>query len=271
MIRSRERQRLTNILAVDVGNSNTVFGFARRDLEEISPIWRLASRRDRPADEWFSLLVPLLSQSASTHLPIEGMILSSVVPAITTSLTRFARRHLQVEPLIVNAGLELGITVQTERPFETGSDRIANCVAAYARFGGPTVVVDVGTATKIEAITASGEFLGGVIAPGLDMSLEALAHRAARLFAVELKRPDSAIGRNTTEAIQAGVVEGHLAMIEGMVARLRAQLGGVQAVVLTGGQSEVFAHVESVITDVIPNLTLDGLRLIYLQNRPRSA
>ena len=168
--------------------------------------------------------------------------------------------------MVVGPALELGITVGTEAPNETGTDRIANCAAAFARFGGPTIVVDLGTATKIEAITEGGDYLGGVIAPGLGLTLDALATRAARLFAVELKRPAETIGRSTVAAVQSGVVEGHLAMIEGLVERTRSELGEARHVVLTGGYSHVFAEARSVFTEFVPTLTLEGLRLIYRRN-----
>jgi type III pantothenate kinase len=170
---------------------------------------------------------------------------------------------------MVSSDLSLGIQVRTDAPHETGTDRIANCAAAYARFGGPVIVVDVGTATKIEAVTAGGEFLGGVIAPGPAVTLEALASRAARLYAVELRLPETAIGRNTVAAVQSGVVAGHLALIEGMVSRVRDELGGAQHVVLTGGFAEIFAPAKSCITDYVPDLTLRGLRLIWHWNRNR--
>jgi type III pantothenate kinase len=254
------------LLAIDVGNTNAVFGVFGPDASEATTIWRLTSRRDRTDDEWFALLRSLLAETDLDAGSIDAVVLSSVVPAIGEALVRTMRRRFGVEPLVVGPHLDLGIVVGTEAPDETGTDRIANCAAAFARFGGPTIVVDLGTATKIEAITGDGEFLGGVIAPGLGLTLDALATRAARLYAVELKRPEAAIGRNTVAAVQAGVVEGHLAMIEGMVGRVRVRLGDVRHVVLTGGYSQVFAQTRSVFTDFVPTLTLDGLRLIFLRN-----
>jgi type III pantothenate kinase len=255
------------LLAIDAGNTNTVFGLFTADTPMPSAIWRLTSRRDRTADEWFALLAPLFVAAAVPLDSIDGAVLSSVVPAIGDALIRTTRERFSVEPLIVGPELDLGISVRTDAPNETGTDRIANCVAAFARFGGPTVVVDLGTATKIEAITGGGDYLGGVIAPGIGLTLDALATRAARLYAVELKRPTAAIGGNTIAAVQAGVVEGHLAMIEGLVARMRNQLGGARNIVLTGGYSHVFADARSVFTDFVPTLTLEGLHLIYRRNR----
>jgi type III pantothenate kinase len=254
------------LLAIDVGNTTTVFGLYLGDHAEPATIWRLASRRDRTVDEWFALLKPLFEASGHDPKDVRGVVVSTVVPAIGTVLARASRDRLKVEPLVVGATLDLGITVRTEAPGETGTDRIANCAAAFARFGGPTIVVDLGTATKIEAITGDGEYLGGVIAPGLGLTLDALATRAARLYAVELTRPATTIGRNTVAAVRAGVVEGHLAMIEGLVARMRTELGGARHVVLTGGYSDVFAEARSVFTEHMPTLTLEGLRLIYRRN-----
>jgi type III pantothenate kinase len=254
------------LLAIDVGNTQAVFGLFGLDSTDATAIWRLPSRLDRTEDEWYALLRPLMAENGIARSSIGAVVLSSVVPTIGATLVRMIRNRFALEPLLVGPHLDLGIEVRTDVPTETGTDRIANCAGAYARFGGPTIVVDLGTATKIEAITAGGEFLGGVIAPGLGLALDALANRAARLYAVELKRPTTAIGRNTVAAVQSGVVEGHLAMIEGMVQRMRGNLGDVRHVVLTGGYSGVFADARSVFTDVVTTLTLDGLRLIYRRN-----
>lgn len=254
------------LLAIDVGNTNAVFGLYMTEEPEPKAIWRLTSRRDRTADEWFALLAPLFEAASLDAADVDGVVLSSVVPAIGDALARASRIRFNVDPLLVGPALDLGITVKTDAPNETGTDRIANCVAAFARFGGPAIVVDLGTATKIEAIARNGDYLGGVIAPGLGLTLAALATRAARLYAVELKQPAATIGRNTIAAVQSGVVEGHLAMIEGLVARTRAELGEAEHVVLTGGYSHVFAEAASVFTDFIPTLTLDGLRIVHRRN-----
>lgn len=255
------------LLTIDVGNTNTVVGLAPLGEEPFLAVWRLASRRDRTSDEWFALLRPLLDVVNGELRRVQGVAISSVVPAITASIQEFALRYLEIDALIASVDLRLGITVKTDAPRETGTDRIVNCAAAYAKFGGPTIIVDLGTATKIEAITEGGEYLGGVIAPGLGLTLEALASRAARLYAVELALPAAAIGANTVAALQSGVVLGHLALIEGMVERVSKELGGAKTVVLTGGHAPVFAHVPSVFTTFVPHLTLYGLRLIYQWNR----
>jgi type III pantothenate kinase len=256
------------LLAIDAGNTNVVFGlFSSENVEPIAS-WRMASRRDRTADEWFSLLTPLLANQFDGSKTVSGAIISSVVPSISDSLVLAMEARFYVAPLIVSVDLDLGITVKTDVPRETGTDRIVTCAEAFARFGGPTIVVDLGTATKIEAITESGEFLGGTIAPGLGLNLDALATRAARLYAVQLKRPASVIGCNTINAVQAGVVEGHLAMIEGIVTRMTKTLGDVRHVILTGGYGSVLANTDSIFTDFVPDLTHGGLKRIYLRNHP---
>lgn len=256
------------LLLIDVGNTNSVFGLATPDCGEITSTLRLSSSRERTADEWFALLDPHLQRNGIDTRRIEGMIVSSVVPAITTSLVDFGRRLLSVEPMVVGIQLDLGISIAVDAPAEVGTDRLVNAAMAYATFGGPSIVVDLGTATKIEAVTEAGTFLGGVIAPGIGLSLDALAGRAARLYAVELRPPQRAIGTNTVAAVQSGVVTGHLAMIEGMVARVAAELGSPRHVVLTGGYSGILAGTSPVFTDYVPDLTMRGLRYLYLRNRP---
>jgi type III pantothenate kinase len=199
------------------------------------------------------------------------MIISSVVPAIGSAVKDFGRRCFGIDPIFVGAHLDLGIRVDVDSPAEVGSDRLVNCAYAFDRFGGPLIVVDLGTATKIEAVTADGVFLGGVIAPGLGLSLDALATRAARLYAVELRLPERAIGRNTVAAVQSGVVAGHLSMIEGMVARVAKELGAPKHVVLTGGFSDALATTSETFTNYVPDLTLRGLQFLYRRNCPTAS
>jgi type III pantothenate kinase len=186
----------------------------------------------------------------------------SVVPSITRSLTEFLEDRFGRAPLIVSAQLDLGIEVATDQPLETGADRITNAVAVDALYGRPAIVVDFGTATKVDALDKNGRFLGGAIATGLALSMEALASRAARLYAVPIEIPDAAIGHNTTTAIQAGVVLGHLKMVEGLVEMARQEMGGCETVVLTGGNGRLFADRVPSLGPYEPNLTLDGLRVI---------
>ncbi len=256
------------LLMIDVGNTNTVFGVnsLADESKRVFTSWRVASSRERMADEWYALVHPLLESRSIDPAAFYGAIISSVVPAITVALRELLDRHFGITPLIVSHKLDLGISIKTDNPEEVGTDRLVNSAVAFAMFGGPVIVVDLGTATKIEAVTAAGDYLGGVIAPGLGLSLDALASRAARLYAVELRLPQAAIGRNTVNAVQSGVVTGHAAMIEGMVNRVQIELGGANNVILTGGYSSALIRATSVVTDYIPDLTLQGLRYLFDRN-----
>jgi type III pantothenate kinase len=259
------------LLVVDVGNTSTVFGVADLETGDIHARWRISSVRERMADEWHALLQPLSSDAGFHGRFARGVIVSSVVPSITRELVQMFRHRAGLDPMIVSARLDLGISVKTDQPDEVGADRLVNCAFGFSRFGGPLIVIDLGTATKIEAVTAEGDYLGGAIAPGIGLTLDALANRAARLFAVELSTPPTAIGRNTVSAVQAGVVLGHIALIEGLVDRVKRELGGARNVVLTGGYSEVVDGKSDVFTAYLPDLTLSGLHYIYLRNHLRLA
>ena len=258
------------LLAIDVGNTNSVFGLSDPVATgPFRPVWRLSSVHERTADEWYALLAPLLANQVPATDAIADVAIATVVPAIGRALHDMADRRFGVKPLFVSASLDLGINVRADAPAEVGADRLANCAAAHAIMGGPVVVVDLGTATKIEAVTAAGDYLGGIIAPGLGLGLDALATRAARLYAVELRLPDDVIGRNTVAAVQSGVVAGHLAMIEGLVRQLQSRLGGDARVILTGGFATSLAGASPLFTDDIPDLVLRGIREIARRNRPR--
>lgn len=253
------------ILAIDVGNTNTVLGLMP-DVGEPVASWRLSSRHDRTSDEWRGLLDPILGPHVTAGV-IDGAILGSVVPSVTGPLSTLCRQWLGIEPVLVSSDLTLGIELGQRQPREVGADRIANAVAAFHRAGGACIVIDLGTATKLEAIDAAGRFLGGAIAPGLGVSRDALAMRAARLFAIELTPPPSAIGRDTMTAVQSGVVLGHARMIEGLVQDLRLELGGDPKLYLTGGHAAAVEPVLRLEVEFLPDLTLSGLRLLYLRNR----
>lgn len=251
------------LLTVDVGNTNTVF--AVYDLERVKPALtvRASSRRDRMPDEWYAILAPVLASAGIAPGQLTAMILSSVVPSITRWLAEMGEDRLHVNPLVVNVGLDLGIRIAIDNPAEAGTDRILNAIAARHKYGCPAIVVDLGTATNFDVVTKDGDYAGGALAPGLMISFEALASRAARLFAVELKLPQHAIGTNTTTALQSGVVMGYLAMIEGMLQRIEAEMEGEPTVVITGGYAEVFADASPLIDVADPDLTSDGLLLVY--------
>jgi type III pantothenate kinase len=251
------------LLAIDVGNTNTIFavydpGDGRRVLTA-----RASSQRDRMPDEWYAILAPVLASARIAPRDLTAVIISSVVPSITRWITQMSTERLRVAPVVVNIGLDLGIRVLIDNPAEAGTDRIVNAIAARHKYGCPAIVVDLGTATNFDVVTKEGDYAGGAIAPGLIISFEALASRAARLFAVELKLPAHAIGTNTTTAIQSGVVMGYLAMIEGMLQRISAEMDGTPVVVITGGYAELFAHHSQMIDVADPDLTTDGLLLVH--------
>lgn len=254
------------ILTIDVGNTNTVLGLFPADADAPLESWRLSSNRERTADEWRGLLHPILAPHLADRR-IQGVIIGSVVPAITGPIVSLSRAWLDREPLVVSASLDLGIQLGQDHPTEVGADRIANAVGAFTRSGGAAVVIDLGTMTKIEAITQNGTFLGGVIAPGIGVSRDAIAQRAARLFAVDLTPPNRAIGRNTLEAVQSGLVLGHARMIEGMVASTLEELGSEAELFLTGGHAAAILQSLRLETRLEPNLTLFGLKTIYNRNR----
>ena len=255
------------LLAIEVGNTTTVIAVATDD-DGWSPSWRLVSDRNLTADDW-SAKVGALAAAAGLDLgDIESVVVSSVVPAISTMLARWSVQHLGRSPLMVSNLLDLGIVLDVETPNELGADRICNAVAAWEWARGAAIVVDTGTATKIEAISAYGIYLGGAIAVGLSLSLEALASRAARLYSVPLEPSPRVIGKNTVDSVQAGIVQGHAHMIEGLVASFRAELGPVEHVFLTGGYSWIVAPLLPSVTAHLPQMTLDGLRSIHRRNRP---
>ena len=255
------------LLVMDVGNTNTVLGVYRG--EELVHHWRLASLRDRTADELAVLVGQLFSLQNLEPSRIEAIAIASVVPPMVPQLVGLARELFGLDPLFVEPGVKTGMPIQYENPQEVGADRIANSVAAFHRYGGPVVVVDFGTATTFDAVSAKGEYLGGVICPGVEISSEALFEKAARLPRVELRRPDVVVGRNTVESMQAGLFFGYLGLLDGLVARLRAELGEKTRVVATGGLAPVFADDCEGFDEVDPDLTLEGLRLIHLRNTER--
>jgi len=253
-----ERGR-TVFLAIDVGNTNVHVGLAPDLAGSWIRTFRFSSARDRTPDEWHALLDVHFESLTCDDCQVA---MCSVVPAITRSLTEYLEQRFGVPPLLVSSQLPLGIEVATDQPHETGTDRLTNAVAVDVLFGRPAIVIDFGTATKVDALDRHGRFLGGAIATGLAVSMDALAARAARLYAVPIEVPARAIGRNTTTAIQAGVVLGHLKMVEGLVEMVRQELGGCDTVVLTGGNGALFSEKSPSLGPYEPNLTLEGLRFI---------
>ncbi|MBA2598554.1 MAG: type III pantothenate kinase [Chloroflexia bacterium] len=250
------------LLAAEAGNTNTTFGlFAAAD--ELVSSYRFSTERERMPDEWFALLAALLSSDGHELGSVDGVIISSVVPSVTTWLVDMTRNRLQIEPIVVSGDLDVGLGLDVEEPRQLGADRIVDCVAAYARYGGPAIIIDLGTATTFDVIGPDGTYQGGAIAAGVGTSLKALASNAAQLFNVELQMPESVIGRNTADQLRAGIVTGHLAMLEGMIERTRAELGQKAAVIVTGGLAPLFAGRSPLLDHYEPDLTLIGLRIIY--------
>jgi type III pantothenate kinase len=250
------------LLAVEVGNTNTTFGlFASAG--ELTTAYRLSTGRERMPDEWFAMLAALLASDGHKLAEVDGVIISSVVPSVTTWLVNMTRHRLRIDPVIVSGDLDVGLDLDVDEPGHLGADRIVDCVAAFQRYGGPAIIVDLGTATTFDVIGRSGAYKGGAIAAGVATSLKALASNAAQLFNVELHMPDAVIGRNTADQLRSGIVAGHLAMLEGMIERTRAELGTDVQVIVTGGLAPLFADRSSLFDHFDPDLTLHGLRLIY--------
>jgi type III pantothenate kinase len=253
------------LLAMDVGNTNLVIGVF--DGSTLRVHWRLATRRDATADEYGVLLLSLLRHAGIPRGRLDACILDSVVPPLDVAVEEMVRRDLGVEPLVVGRNVEPGMPIRYESPRDVGADRIVNAVAAEALYGCPAIVVDFGTATTFDAISARGEYLGGAIVPGVGISADALFVRAAKLPRVEIARPKAVIGTNTVAAMQAGLFYGYVSLVDGVVRRMQRELAGEAVVVGTGGLAHLFAGEAETLTHVDPLLTLKGLELLYRRNR----
>jgi type III pantothenate kinase len=253
----------SNLLVVDLGNTNIVLGVYRG--EELVNSWRLATARERTADEYGILARQLIGDAM--HASLEGAIVASVVPPLNSAITFMIKKYFGIDPIFVEPGVKTGVAIQVDNPQEVGADRIVNCAAAHDAYGGPTVIVDFGTATTFDVVTANAEFVGGVIAPGLNISAEALFARAARLPRVDIRRPDHVIGTNTVVNMQSGIYFGYLGLVDGILARIKTEVPNLKRVVATGGLASLFAEESEHIDEVDPELTLKGLKIIYDRNR----
>jgi type III pantothenate kinase len=253
------------LLAIDIGNTNIMLGLYEG--KRLGPHWRLSTNHERMPDEFAMQLLGLLGFAGVALDQIDGVAIASGVPILTSRWTEVCREYLVCEPLVVSARHKTGITIGYDNPDAVGADRIVDALAAYHHYGGPACIVDFGTATTFEAITAAGEYLGGAIAPGIGIAADALAQRAAKLPKVDLVRPPSVIGRNTVHSMQSGLLFGYVGLVEGMVARFKAELGPGTKVIGTGGLAPLIAGETTVIDIIAPWLTLDGLQLIYAMNQ----
>ena len=253
------------LLAIDIGNTNVAFGVFEG--EQLRATWRMATDVNQMADEYAALLLNLLHHQGLETSDIKEVALCCVVPPLLTTFEELFQRYFHISPLVVGAGVKTGVRIRQDNPREVGADRIADAVAAHHLYGGSVIIIDLGTATTFGIVSKEGDYIGGVIATGIATAAEALFSRTAQLPRVELIHPNRVVGTNTVAAIQSGIVYGYASLVEGMLTRIRQELGEKAKVVATGGYAELIAKETAVINIVNPNLTLIGLRLIYLMNK----
>ncbi|WP_100332752.1 type III pantothenate kinase [Bacillus xiapuensis] len=252
------------IFVLDVGNTNTVLGVYEN--ENLKYHWRMETNRNKTEDEYGMIIKSLFQHVGLALSQIDGMIISSVVPPIMFSLEKMCQKYFHIKPLIVGPGIKTGLNIKYENPREVGADRIVNAVAGIHEYGSPLIIVDFGTATTYCYIDEGGHYMGGAIAPGINISTEALYSRAAKLPRIEIVRPDHIVGKNTVAAMQAGILYGYVGQVDGIVSRMKAQSKKQPTVIATGGLAPLIAEETSSIDVVDPFLTLKGLCLIYKRN-----
>jgi type III pantothenate kinase len=259
------------LLAIDVGNTNIVLGVFEGD--NLVESWRLSTLRERTSDEIGIWVAQLFEHRALDANKVTGIVMGSVVPPLTGTFIKMAQRYFGIRPLNVDSSVDTGMPILYKNPSEVGADRLLNGVAGYRLYGrdrqAPMIIVDFGTATTFDAISAKGEYLGGVIAPGMQISADALFQRAARLPRVDIRKPCDVIGRTTVGAIESGLYYGYISLVDGVVRRMRGELGANSVCIATGGLASVIAAEVEQIEQVDPDLTLLGLRMVWERNRPR--
>lgn len=254
------------LLTVDIGNTNIVGGLFSGD--HLEQTFRLSTAKDRTVDEYAALFFQLFNLRSVDPANIDACIVASVVPPATDIVTRAISQVVKVEPLTVGGpGLRTGIRIRYDNPREVGADRIVNAVAAHARFDEAVIVVDFGTATTFDCVSADGEYIGGVIVPGVQVSLDGLLGRAAKLSRIELSEPPQVIGKNTAHAMQSGILHGYASLVDGLLLKIEAEMGTKCRKIATGGLAEKICSHTTLVEEVAPDLTLEGLRLIYSRNR----
>jgi type III pantothenate kinase len=253
------------LLCIDIGNTNIVLGLYQGDA--LLTHWRISTDHERMPDEYAMLVANLFAYAGYNVKQVDDTIIASVVPSLTERFQEMVAQYFERDPLVVGTGTRTGVAIRYDRPQEVGADRVVNVAAAFKQYGGPACIVDFGTGTTFDALSAQGEYLGGAIAPGVRVAAEALFQHTAKLPRIDLQRPPHAIGANTVDAMRSGILFGYVGLVEGLVARFRTELGANMRVIATGGLAEVIARETPVIEFVDPWLTLKGLRLIYDLNR----
>jgi len=253
------------LLAIDIGNTEITLGVF--DGEKLRARWRLATRIHRVADEYAVLLMNLLQHQSLKLADINEIAICCVVPPLLSTIADMCQRYFNIKPFVVGAGVKTGVRIRMDNPREVGADRIVNAAAAHRLYGGPVIITDFGTATTFDVVSKEGDYVGGVIAPGIGIAAEALYTRTAMLPRVELARPARVIGTSTTTAMQSGIIYGYIGLVEGIVSRMQKELGEKAMVIATGGYSDLIASETSVIKAVNHDITLIGLRLIHGMNQ----
>jgi type III pantothenate kinase len=259
------------LLTLDVGNTNTVLGLYRLASDELVTHWRISTLRTQTADEYGVLFLNLFAMRKVEVSEVTSIVISSVVPPLESTLRQVCERYFNLKPMFVEPGIKTGMPILVDNPAELGADRLVNGVAAFARYGGPCIVVDFGTATTFDVISAKGEYIGGVIAPGLAISAEALFSRAAKLSRVDVKKPAKVVGTNTIAHLQSGLYYGYIGLVDGILERIlnetRIPDGPAPKIIATGGLARLIVDDSRFIETIDDLLTLDGLRLIYERNK----